>query len=229
MTRLGPVFILAAFVFLLMSGCLPTDQKAGQNLKVAVNTNAESTANAGVPSGGDIIELGSYEFIEGLLDEEIKEISLKPGLEPLSKTVKSERFEFRLWKNPSGRGREKLLIVRSDRRKNNAYFFDMNRRVKPIEVSRQHLLSPKSGWDKMLYELRNRLTTPKGLVRDPNFRVERDEPLILLELLDKGEYRRVFYGQNTSFPDGKRLIDVCDYLASEFGVNMDCRGERNPP
>ena len=78
----------------------------------------------------------------------------------------------------------------------------------------------------MLFEVRSRLTTPKGLVRDPQFSLNRDEPVILLEVLDKGEYRRVFYGKNTTFQDGKRLIEVCDYLASEFGVNMECCGGR---
>ncbi len=73
----------------------------------------------------------------------------------------------------------------------------------------------------MLFEVRSRLTTPKGLVRDPNFDLNRDEPVILLEVLDKGEYRRVFYGQNTSFQDGKKLIELCNYLASEFDVDMD--------
>lgn len=74
----------------------------------------------------------------------------------------------------------------------------------------------------MLFEMRKRLTTPKGLVRDPQFDLNRDEPVILLEVLDKGEYRSVFYGQNTTFQDGKRLIEVGDYLASEFDVDMVC-------
>ena len=37
---------------------------------------------------------------------------------------------------------------------------------------------------------------------------------------------KTVYGQNTSFQDGKRLIELFDYLASEFDVNMDCRSGR---
>ena len=81
----------------------------------------------------------------------------------------------------------------------------------------------------MISEVRSRLTTPKGLVRDPQFKLGRDEPVILLEVLDKRDYRRVFYGKNIASPDGKRLIEVCDYLSSEFDVHMDCHRKGAAP
>ena len=80
----------------------------------------------------------------------------------------------------------------------------------------------------MVFELKSRLTTPRGLVQDPHFSLERDEPLIVLEVVGREEYSRVFYGQYTSFPDGKRLIDVCEYLAGEFDIGMDCRTASTP-
>lgn len=215
--------VIASFIILLSSGCLFTDQRVNRN------TNESVQVNADLPSGGDLIEIDSYEFIEEGLTTDIKKISQKLGLAPLPKTARPEEFEFRLWTNLGGLGDARSLIVRSSGSENHAYFFDINRALDPIRFRKEHLASPKSGWNRVLFEVRNRLTTPKGLVRDPQFQLSRDEPVILLEVLDKGEYRRVFYGQNTSFQDGKRLIELCNYLASEFDVDTDCRGERATP
>jgi hypothetical protein len=213
--------VLTSGVILLSTGCLAPDQGVNRNTIVIVPVNTD------VPSGGDLIEIDSYEFADAYCENLIKEISPKLGLAPLAKTAaRPEEFVFRLWTNLGGLPDPKLLGVRSGGGENNAYFFDINRHPYSIKLRREHLASPKSGWNKMLFELRSRLTTPKGLVRDPQFDLMRDEPVILLEVLVKGEYRRVFYGKKTTFQDGKRLIEVCDYLASEFDINMDCRGER---
>lgn len=218
-----PLSVLTSFIILVSTGCLATNQGVVRNADENVQVNAH------LPSGGDIIEIDSYEFSDEYLKILIKEISPKLGLVPLAKTGRPEEFEFRIWTNLGALGDPKLLGVRSSGNENNAYFFDMNRNGEQIKERREHLATPKSDWNRMLFEVRSRLTTPNGLVRDPQFPLSRDEPLILLEVLDKGEYRRVFYGHNTSFPDGKRLIEVCDYLASEFDVDMDCRGARTGP
>jgi hypothetical protein len=215
--------VLTTLVVLLSTGCPATDQMAGRN------TNETRPVNADLPSGGDIIEIDRYEWADDGLEDLIKDISPKLGMAPLTKASRPEEFEFRIWTNLAGLGDPKLLGIRSSSSENNAFFFDMNRGADTIKLRRDHLANPKSGWNKMLFAVRSRLTTPKGLVRDPQFQLRRDEPVSLLEVLDKGEYRRVFYGQNTSFQDGKRLIEVCDYLASEFDVNMDCYGGRTRP
>lgn len=212
--------VLTSFIILLSSGCLSIDQGVNRN------TNQGGQVNADLPSGGDLIQIDSYESADEYLEILIKEISPKLGLVPLAKTGRPEEFELRIWTNLAGLADPKLLGVRSSGSENNAYFFDMNRRADSIKLRRERLASPKSGWNRMLFEVRSRLTTPNGLVRDPQLPLDRDEPVILLEVLFRGEYRRVFYGQNTSFPDGKRLIEVCDYLASEFDVDMNCHGER---
>jgi hypothetical protein len=215
--------VLTALVVLLSTGCLATDQTANRNTIETVQVNTA------FPSGGDIIEIDPYEWVDKRLENRIKDISPKLGLAPLAKAVRPEGFEFRIWTNLDARVDPKLLGVRSSGSENNACFYDMNRRADSIKLRQEHLAIPKSGWNKILFEMRSRLTSPKGLVRDPQFELNRDEPLIVLEVLDKGEYRRVFYGQNTSFQDGKRLIELCDYLASEFAVNMDCYGGRTAP
>lgn len=216
--RLVLLSVLMSFIILLSSGCLSTDREVNRN------TNQASQVNADVPSGGDLIEIDSYELVEEHLTTDIKEILPKLRLAPLPKTARPEKFEFRLWSNLGGLGDAKLLIFRSSGNEKHADFFDINSRTDPIRFRKEQLASPKSDWNRMLFEMRNRLTTPKGLVRDPKFELARDEPLILLEVLDREEYRRVFYGRNTSFKDGKRLIELCDYLSSEFDVNMDCHG-----
>ena len=214
--------VLMSFVILLSTGCLATDQRVNRN------TNESVQANADLASGGDLIEIDDYESADEYLENLIKEISPKLGLAKLPKNARPEEFEFRIWTNLGGLADPKLLIVRLSGTENNAYFFDIHRALDPIRFRREHLAGPKSGWNRLPFELRSRLTTPKGLIREPQFRLSRDEPVILLEVLD-GEYRRVFYGQNTSFPDGKRLIEVCGYLSSEFDVDMDCHGERTTP
>ena len=211
--------VLTSFVVLLSAGCLATDQAVDRN----ANENVQVSAD--LPSGGDIIEIDFYEAADGDLGNLIEEISPKLGLAVLAKMARPKEFEFRIWTNLGGLGDPKLLGVRFNGINNDAYFFDMDRHVDSIKLRKEHLASPKSGWNRMLFVMRSRLTTPKGLVRDPQFSLDRDEPVILLEVLDKGEYRRVFYGQNTTFQDGKKLIGVCDYLASEFDVNIDCHGE----
>jgi hypothetical protein len=212
--------VFTSFIILLSSGCSAADKETNRN------TNQGGQVNADIPSGGDLIEIDSYEFVEEGLTTDIKTISPRIGLAPLPKTARPEEFEFRIWTNLGGLGDAKVLSVRSTENENHADFFDINRALDPLRFRRASPANPRSGWNKMLFEVRSRLTTPKGLVRDPQFELSRDEPLILLEVLDKGEYRRVLYGQNTLFQDGKRLIEVCDYLAYEFGVDMNCRGVR---
>ena len=211
--------VLMALVVLLLAGCLATDRTVNRN------TNENVQVSADLPSGGDLIEIDLYEAANEYLENLVKEIQKKLGLVPLAKTGRPEEFEFRIWTNLGGLADPKLLGVRSSGSENIAYFFDMNIGADSIKLRKEHIASPKSGWNHMLFEVRSRLTTPKGLVRDPYFSLNRDEPVIFLEVLDKGEYRRVFYGKNTSFQGGKRLIEVCDYLASEFDVNMDCHGQ----
>jgi hypothetical protein len=218
--RSGLLSVLTSFIILLSSGCLSTEQGVNRN------TNQGGQINADAPSGGHLIENDSYESADEYCEKLIKEISPKLGLTLMPKTPRPEEFEFRIWTNLGSLGDAKMLIVRSSRKENHAYFFDIKRALDANRFRTEQLASPKSGWNRMLFEVRRQLTTPKGLVRDPQFDLDRDEGLILLEVLDKEEYRRVLYGQNTSFQDGKRLIEVCDYLSSEFDVDMDCNGSR---
>lgn len=206
------LFVLASF--LPSTGCVTAHQGVNRNTLVIIPANTE------VPSGGHVIEIDSYELVDELSEKDIKETTQKLGLAPLSKTAIYEEFEFRIWINLGGDAN--LLAIRSNGSENSASFFEINNSSDPIGFRKENLADPKSSWNKMIFELKSRLTTPKGLVRDPYFKLNRDEPLIVLEVLDKGEYRRVFYGKNTSFPDGKRLIAVCDYLAGEFNIEMDC-------
>lgn len=209
--------VITVFVALLAIGCLATDQGANRN------TNEVVQAVGDLPSGGDIIEIDPYESVDASCGDLIEKISPKLSLTPLAKTnAGPEQFQFRLWTNLCGLADPKLLDVRAGGKENSAVFFNINRRADSIKSPGRRLAIPKSGWNKMLFEMRNRLTTPKGLVRDPDFDLDRDEPVILLEVLDKGDYRRILYGQKTTFPDGKRLIDTCKYLAAEFNIEMNC-------
>ena len=190
--------------------------------RVNRNTNESVPIKADFPNDDPHLDGDFYDFAEKYSVKLIKKFSDKLGLAPLSTTAKSGVFEFRIWTNLGSLADPKLLIVRSTTAGNNAYFFDIDRHADPIKFRKEQVASPNSGWNKILYDVRSSLTTPTSLTRDPKFSLERDEGVILLELRDNDKYRRVLYGHNTRFPDGKRSIEICKYMASEFDANMDC-------
>ncbi len=215
--------VLTSFVIFLSAGCLTTDQTVDRNANKTIQVDTD------LPSGGDLIEIDLYEFADEDIGNLIKEISSKSGLTLLENAGQPTEFEFRIWTSLGGLADPRLLGVHLIGGESNAYFLEIDRYTNKVKSRRDKLANPKSGWNKMLFEFRSRLTTPKGLVRDPQFQLSRDEHVILLEVLDKGEYRRVLFGQNTAFTDGKRLIAVCEYLATEFDTDMICNGERQSP
>jgi hypothetical protein len=91
-------------------------------------------------------------------------------------------------------------------------------------IEKRKLGEPRSGWNGIAFPFTSRLTTPQGLRREPNFELQRDEPIIMLEIVQPGEYRRVFYGQSTKFPDGVKLKEACEYIAEKFSVDLQCYG-----
>lgn len=213
---------ILALAILLVAGCLSNDQI------VTRNTNLSVTAPPELPSGGRLIEIDPYEAADTYLANDMETLLPKLRLSPLPQTARPNEFMFRMWTNLGGLVDPKLLGFDFNGIDNEAFFFKMDRGAY-AKSRRERLEAPKSGWNKMISELKSRLTTPKGLVRDPQFSLQRDEPLILLEVVDREEYSRVLYGKHTSFPDGKRLIEVCDYLAVEFGIDLNCRSERTAP
>jgi len=208
--------MLIFFVSLLTVGCQSDGTAVNRNTNVDVQVMAE------LPSVGPLIELDLYESADNYCESLIATTAPKLGLAPLSQIDRPDEFEFRIWTNLGGLRDPKLLVGRSSGSTNSALFFDLYRCVTSLKSRGKHQADPKSGWNKMIFEMRRRLTNPKGLVRDPQFSLDRDEPMIVLEVLDKGEYGRVLYGRNTTFEDGKRLIQVCTFLALEFALDLDC-------
>jgi len=205
-------------IILLASGCTSNDKANSRN------ANENSQIRYELPSGGDIIEIDLYEMSDNLIDQEVRKISSRLGIVPLAKIGRSDEIEYRLWTNLGGNVDPKLLGVYSNRVENRGYFVDIKKdNDYAVQLRNDDLAIPNAGWNKMLFELRSKLTTPKGLVRDPQFSLYRDEPLILLEVLDKSGYRKVLYGKHSAFPDAKRLIATCVYLSAEFDVDLDCQ------
>jgi hypothetical protein len=217
-TRLAIFSILAAGIALAI-GCVTSDHADSGN------KNASIPVTGDLPSGGRLIEIDSYDFADKYLEKDLETILPKLGLSPLTQISNREDFKFRIWTDLGGLVDPRLLGVDFNGRENEAYFFKMDRGAY-AKSRKQVLTSPRSGWNQMILELKSRLTTPKGLIRDPQFSLERDEPLIALEVVDREEYSRVLYGKHTQFRDGKRLIEVCEYLAFEFDIDMSCRSER---
>jgi hypothetical protein len=225
--------LLSIFVWniiVLSLCCSSTDEGVNQNTKESQHVNSKVT------KGNDTVEndtnkklenLDKIKKLENYFRGEVKQIPRKLGLVQLTKTSLRNDFELRLWINLGMASDEKLLIVRSSSSGNNASLYHLQKTTSdPLIFNKEVLASPKSDWKSFLSEISNRLATPNRLLLDPNFDISRHEGVIFLEVLEKGEYQFVFYRQHTSFGDGIRLINLCEYLSGEFGVNIDCRGER---
>jgi hypothetical protein len=216
--------LLSIFVWniiALSSGCSFAYQRINQN------TNEISQVNSNVTKEDDSNEYVTNKELEDSTKGEIEEISQKLGLIPLTKNTQRKVFELRLWINFGMPGDYKLLIIRSTKSGNQASFYHFRKTPPdPIKFDKEILANPNSDWNKLLSEISNRLATPNRLVHDPKLHISRHEGLISVEFVEKGEYQFALYGHHTKFGDGLRLINLCEYLSSEFGVNIDCRGQR---
>ena len=214
------IFVFIWNIIVLSAGCSLTEEDNSE-------TNKTGQINSNVTKRVDSIEKQPNNLTENDIKGIIQESSGKIRLVPLTKTAKRNEFDLRLWINLGMLGDEKLLIVRTSESRNYAYFYQFRSTVDaPRRPPKEVLADPQNGWSNLQSEISNRLATPKHLVLDPQFHITRHEGLISLEVVEKGEYQFVYYGHHSSFDDAVRLINMCEYLASEFGVNIDCRGER---
>lgn len=207
---------LVFFVFCSLSSCTPAGHEKPPSSNQIVLEVAE------VPNGGFVIELDRYDTTDEAIGAVLESHCRLLGLPKLDRNADPEHFEFRVWTNLEGLGDTRLLAVRSDGVENRGDFFALRTHGGDTKSEKRKLAQPRSGWHNIAFPFTSRLTTPQGLRREPVFEIGRDEPLILLEVVQRGEYRRIFYGQLTKFPDGIRLIETCQFLAVEFGVELDC-------
>jgi hypothetical protein len=178
-----------------------------------------------LPSGGPIIEVDAYDWIDRSLDKDLASLAKELELPELPEKPDPDRFEFRLWTGLGGLIDSRVLAVRADGREFRADYVVYGWRDGGMKViEKRKLDEPRSGWNGIAFPFTSRLTTPQGLRRDPYFDLQRDEPIILLEVVQRGEYRRIFYGQSTKFADGVKLKETCEYIAEEFSVDLQCYG-----
>jgi len=208
-------------ILVVSSACVGSDRGSANNTNQVIFEVAE------VPSGGPIILSDRYEYLDRSVERDLVLLAKDLGLPELPKNPDPERFEFRLWTNLGGLGDGRVLAVRADGTEFRADFcafrFQVGgAKIDKTKIDKKKLGEPRSGWHRIAYPFTSRLTTPQGLRRDPNFELQRDEPIILLEVVHRGEYGRVFYGQDTKFADGVKLKEACEFLAGEFSVDLDC-------
>lgn len=157
------------------------------------------------------------------------EISTNIKLGPLSKNQEGNEFELRLWTNV-GTFFEKLLVIRSSKERNSASFFEIDRSRDAMRFQKRNISAPRSGWTKLLMTMKEKgIEIPLRLRREEPVTASRDGGLLIIEIFDDGEYDSIYFGEYTSSVDGKRVFDWCNYLASEFNTDMDCRGEHTTP
>lgn len=212
---------VSAFVWLLVSltsACLYEDKT------VKTNSNDSRIVNSDITIGDNSIENEFSKFVGDFTKGFVKEMSAKLGLLPLTATTQRNAFEFRHWVNVDMRGAQKLLNIHSNGAETRAMFYHFQRtKKKPIIFDKEAPAGPKSGWKTLLSEVSHQLNTPKPLILDPKFELSRDESVICVEVIENGQYHFVFYGEHTSFEDGLRLINLCEYLSKEFGVDLECK------
>lgn len=212
--------IVAISVFCLFCSCTPAGHEKPPNSNQIVLEVAE------VPNGGFVIELDRYDTTDEAIGAVLESHCRLLGLPKLDRNADPEHFEFRVWTNLEGLGDTRLLSVRSDGVENRGDFFVLRTHGGDTKSEKRKLAQPRSGWHNIAFPFTSRLTTPQGLRREPVFEIGRDEPLILLEVVQRGEYRRIFYGQLTKSSDGVKLMETCEFLSAEFGVELDCRSTR---
>lgn len=206
--------ILISVVIVSLLGCTTSNRLNGQGV-----ANQDESSNRTIPT----------EVLVARVSILTNDISSKLPLDSLSKAVKKNDFEFRLWTNV-GNFFEKILVVRLSENKSSASFFDIQRNRDLLKFEKKILSSPKSGWERFFSTIQNKnIKVPLKLNLDPPASPVRDEGGIMLEILDHGKYDFVYYGQLTSSADGKKLLDLCDYLVLEFDVDLDCLGKHTSP
>lgn len=158
------------------------------------------------------------------------EIASQVQLKPLSADKAGNKFEFRLWTNV-GNFFEKILIVNKTANEARASFFDVERSGNSLKFNTKYVTAPRSGWENFFRTIREHrgVQVPLPLNLDPPTRPVRDEGLVFLEILDHGNYDFVYCGQLTTSFDGKRLLDLCEYMSREFNVHLDCLGKYTSP
>lgn len=213
------IALAVAICGMVLAGCGGSEERAGPGAMPVVR-EAEA-----LPSGGPIIEEDAYDWIDRSLDEDLVNLAKELELPELPDKPDDDRFEFRLWTGLGGLIDSRVLAVRADGREFRANYVVRGWRDGGMKViEKRKLGEPRSGWNGIAFPFTSRLTPPHGLRRDPNFDLQRDEPLILLEVVQRGAYRRIFYGQRTKFADGVKLKEACEYIADEFSVELQCYG-----
>ncbi len=213
----GSIRFLPLFAAVLLMGLY-----CGCTSRPVDSTMPATFATPEMPNGGHIIELDNYQETDKLVEKDLKNFSRILQIPELPQKPESDRFEFRLWTNLGGRGDAGLLAVRTDGNNFRSDFVKFGDRDGKLFVEKTDLGEPQMGRQAIAFAFTTRLTTPHGIKRDPDFALHRDESIILLEVIQWGEYRRIFYGRTTTFPDGLKLKEVCSFLAAEFNIDMEC-------
>lgn len=215
-----PICTVLWLVVLFSSGCSLLGE-------ISPETNKKGQIDPNVSNRGNAVRRPP----NNLSDKDIKDLILAScrinRLVPLTDSRRRARFELRLWINIGMPYDERLLIIRGTEDSSQAAFYHLQAQFDGGGKFRKQVLGdPRAGWGTVRAEISDRLAAPQHLVPDPQFGFSNHEGLIYLEVVENGEYRIVYYGQHSKFDDAVRLKDLCRYLSTEFGLDIDCWGER---
>lgn len=163
----------------------------------------------------------------------IEETSRKFDLQNLkNKRLLEDEIEIRIWAGVSPGIVLNCFILRGKNNKWEATLFYVDADDKGLKknkqgkfiVNKKILSEPKSSWETVnnyLMEKGVRVPLPYMWDEKKQFAVY-DEGSVSLEIKKWKNYNLISYGELTKTSDGKTVIEVCNYLGSEFGIELGC-------
>ncbi|HEY0462392.1 MAG TPA: hypothetical protein VGC97_24880, partial [Pyrinomonadaceae bacterium] len=149
------------------------------------------------------------------------------------KKIPDGEFELRVWAALKyGKALNCFIIQGSDDKRVASLFtvyadgngdFKKSAKGKTI-VDKRIFQEPKSGWKRVNdYLIEKGVQSPLNFAWDAEERLAvEDESAITLELKKGENYSLISYRQLTKTSDGKTVIDICNHLSNEFGVELGC-------
>lgn len=211
--------VVVSFVSSL-AGCLQDVRETDRSNMTIGQTHLPS-------SNRDDVAVDDYEFADEHLAKLISETLPKIGLGSISDSRNYADFELRLWLGLGARTDPMLLGFRTVDSKHSALVLLLEKRSDSLRLKNIVRAKPRSEWSDFIAEARFRLDAPNLPTRDPIFTLDRDEPLIVLEVFEDGTYHRVLYRYKTSSDDAKRVVALCEFIAYEFGLKAPCQFPAN--
>ncbi len=156
----------------------------------------------------------------------VKAESQKLALKNLSES--DSRNEVRIWVG-FGLITPRCFILKREGGSDSATYYSTEpdpaatARARKTSLVTLTLKSPKSGWNDFEAFLKAKgVDSTIKLIADVDYSADPDSEAIVIEVKSHAGYNMVFFPADTKSPDGRKAIEVCHKIESEFNVRMGC-------